>query len=80
VAREGSTCLLDLALAQGSKVQDEEASALEQCGNVALGLVVVTGQEDDPLASRRASPSWHAPSVVDVGYGSVGDRRSPGVI
>jgi len=53
VAGQRSTDLLQLAaLAQAAEVKDEEAGVLEQCRDLRLGLGVVTGQEDHPLAAR----------------------------
>jgi hypothetical protein len=51
--RQRSTDLLHLAaLAQAAEVSDEEAGVLEQRDDLGLGLGVVAGQEDHPLAAR----------------------------
>src|SRR3954451_21846477 len=50
---EGSAYLLHrAALVQSPKVEDEEAGLVEQCGDLGLGLRVVTGYEDHALAAR----------------------------
>ena len=53
MAGQRSTDLLHPAtLAQAAEVNDEEAGVLEQRHDLRLGLGVVAGQEDHPLAAR----------------------------
>src|SRR3954447_9961496 len=73
VAGQGSTDLLHpTAITQAAEVDDEEAGVLEHRDDLGLGQVVVTGQEDHPLATRLAGIGTEY-----GGPGGVGGRHPP---